>query len=79
MRALGLDAEIVSTGGTPNLANVGKLKGATEHRAGTYIFNDRMQVGCGAATLDDCALRSSRRWSAGRALSAGSSIPARRR
>ncbi len=47
---------IVSTGGTPNLANVGKLVGATEHRAGTYIFNDRMMVACGAATLDDCAL-----------------------
>lgn len=52
----GLSAEIVSTGGTPNLANVGQLAGATEHRAGTYIFNDRMQVACGSATLDDCAL-----------------------
>ena len=56
VRDLGLDAEIVSTGGTPNLVNVGGLKGATEHRAGTYIFNDRMMVACGAATLDDCAL-----------------------
>jgi len=56
VRDLGLDAEIVSTGGTPNLGNVGKLAGATEHRAGTYIFNDRMMVACGAATLDDCAL-----------------------
>ena len=52
----GLDAEIVSTGGTPNLGNVGRLAGATEHRAGTYIFNDRMMVACGAATPDDCAL-----------------------
>ena len=56
IRALGLDPGIVSTGGTPNLANVGKLAGATEHRAGTYIFNDRMMVACGAATLEDCAL-----------------------
>ena len=56
VRELGLDAKLVSTGGSPNLVNVGKLKGATEHRAGTYIFNDRMQVACGAATLDDCAL-----------------------
>ncbi len=56
VRALGLTPVIVSTGGTPNLENVGKLKGATEHRAGTYIFNDRMMVACGAATLDDCAL-----------------------
>jgi D-serine deaminase-like pyridoxal phosphate-dependent protein len=56
VRALGLEPRIVSTGGTPNLANAGQLKGATEHRAGTYIFNDRMMLACGAATLDDCAL-----------------------
>ena len=53
---LGLKAEIVSTGGTPNLVNLGSLAGATEHRAGTFIFNDRMMMACGAATLDDCAL-----------------------
>jgi D-serine deaminase-like pyridoxal phosphate-dependent protein len=47
---------MVSTGGTPNLANLGKLSGATEHRAGTSIFNDRMQVAAGSAALEDCAL-----------------------
>jgi D-serine deaminase-like pyridoxal phosphate-dependent protein len=57
VRALGLDASIVSTGGSPNLKNLGKLKGATEHRPGTYIYNDRMQVAAGVATLDDCALQ----------------------
>ena len=57
VRALGLDAAIVSTGGSPNLKNLGKLKGATEHRPGTYIYNDRMQVAAGVATLDDCALQ----------------------
>src|SRR5260370_4284189 len=56
VRAQGLDAEMVSTGGTPNLKNLGKLKGATEHRPGTYIYNDRMQVAAGVATWDDCAL-----------------------
>ncbi|HSP24105.1 MAG TPA: D-TA family PLP-dependent enzyme [Saliniramus sp.] len=56
IRAQGLDATIISTGGTPNLANLGRIKGATEHRAGTYIFNDRMMVACGAASLEDCAL-----------------------
>jgi len=56
VRALGLEPRIVSTGGTPNLENVGRLQGATEHRAGTYIFNDRMMIACGAATLEDCAL-----------------------
>jgi D-serine deaminase-like pyridoxal phosphate-dependent protein len=52
----GLEAKMVSTGGTPNLKNVGKLKGATEHRPGTYIYNDRMQVAAGVADWDDCAL-----------------------
>jgi D-serine deaminase-like pyridoxal phosphate-dependent protein len=56
VRALGAEPRIVSTGGTPNLTNLGKLAGATEHRAGTYIFNDRMMLSCGAATLQDCAL-----------------------
>ena len=56
VRAYGLDARQVSTGGTPNLNNLGKLKGATEHRPGTYIYNDRMQVAAGVASWDDCAL-----------------------
>jgi D-serine deaminase-like pyridoxal phosphate-dependent protein len=56
VREHGLDAAIVSTGGSPNLINLGKLKGATEHRPGTYIYNDRMQVQAGVATWDDCAL-----------------------
>ena len=55
-RALGLEARIVSTGGTPNLPNMGQLEGATEHRAGTYIFNDRMMLACGRGTPEDCAL-----------------------
>jgi len=56
VRADGLVPRIVSTGGTPNIANLGKIAGATEHRAGTYVFNDRMMLACGAATIDDCAL-----------------------
>ena len=56
VREHGLDAAMVSTGGTPNLKNLGSLKGATEHRPGTYIYNDRMQVAAGVATWDDCAL-----------------------
>src|SRR5256884_4772224 len=38
VRAQGLDAVMVSTGGTPNLKNLGKLNGATEHRPGAYIY-----------------------------------------
>ena len=56
VRTCGLDAQMVSTGGSPNLKNLGKLKGATEHRPGTYIYNDRMQVAAGVASWDDCAL-----------------------
>ena len=56
VRAHGLEATMVSTGGSPNLKNLGKLKGATEHRPGTYIYNDRMQVAAGVAGWDDCAL-----------------------
>ena len=56
LKSLGLEPGIISTGGTPNLPNIGKLAGATEHRAGTYIFNDRMMIAGGLATEDDCAL-----------------------
>ena len=56
VRALGLEPRIVSGGGTPNLAHLGRIRGTTEHRAGTYVFNDRMMMAAGAATLADCAL-----------------------
>lgn len=56
LASLGLKAALVSTGGSPNLPNVGQLHGATEHRSGTYIFNDRMQIKAGVAALEDCAL-----------------------
>src|SRR4051794_15672998 len=56
LREAGLEPSIVSTGGTPNLKNLGKLRGGTEHRFGTYIYNDRMQVAAGVASWDDCAL-----------------------
>jgi len=56
VREHGLDATMVSTGGSPNMKNLGKLKGATEHRPGTYIYNDRMQVAAGVAAWEDCAL-----------------------
>jgi D-serine deaminase-like pyridoxal phosphate-dependent protein len=57
VRESGLEPAIISSGGTPNIVNLGKLDGATEHRAGTYVFNDRMMMACGAASLDDCALQ----------------------
>ncbi|MCP8939601.1 D-TA family PLP-dependent enzyme [Alsobacter sp. SYSU M60028] len=56
LRAEGLGIEILSSGGTPNLLTLGQLRGVTEHRAGTSIFNDRMMMRAGVATLADCAL-----------------------
>jgi len=56
VRESGLTPSMISSGGTPNIANLGKIKGATEHRAGTYVFNDRMMMACGAAKPEDCAL-----------------------
>jgi D-serine deaminase-like pyridoxal phosphate-dependent protein len=56
IREAGLEPRIVSSGGTPNLPNLGKIKGVTEHRAGTSIFNDRMMLAAGVASLADCAL-----------------------
>ncbi len=56
VREAGLDPRIVSTGGTPNLVNLGKIDGVTEHRAGTSVFNDRMMLSAGVASLEDCAL-----------------------
>jgi D-serine deaminase-like pyridoxal phosphate-dependent protein len=56
IRELGLEPQIVSSGGTPNLLNLGKIKGVTEHRAGTSVFNDRMMLAAGFAQLQDCAL-----------------------
>ncbi|WP_460451458.1 D-TA family PLP-dependent enzyme [Alsobacter sp. SYSU BS001988] len=56
LRDAGLQARVISSGGTPNLAHLGKLSGVTEHRAGTCIYNDRMMMRAGVATLEDCAL-----------------------
>ena len=57
LSASGLIPEIISTGGTPNLVNLGQLDGATEHRSGTSIFNDRMMMAAGVADMKDCALK----------------------
>ncbi len=56
VESAGLACMRVSSGGTPNLATLGQVKIATEHRAGTYIYNDRSLVEAGACQLQDCAL-----------------------
>ena len=52
----GLPPAVVSNGGTPDFGRAGEVPSATELRPGTYIYNDCMQVGFGAATWDDCAM-----------------------
>jgi D-serine deaminase-like pyridoxal phosphate-dependent protein len=55
-RREGLAVEMVSSGGTPDLAHAHELVGVTEHRPGTYIYNDRSLVERGACGWEDCAL-----------------------
>ena len=55
LEADGLPCPVVSNGGTPNLARVAQVPVATEHRAGTYIYNDRSLIARGACAIADCA------------------------
>lgn len=52
----GIDCATVSSGGTPNLSRAHEAATATEHRAGTYIYNDRSLIEAGLCEVDDCAL-----------------------
>ena len=56
LEAAGHAVSVISTGGTPGLFAAGEMSVATEYRPGTYIYSDRMQVGWGHGTLEDCAL-----------------------
>ncbi len=54
--AEGIACPIVSNGGSPSLFDAHLVPAATEHRAGTYIYNDRSMVRAGHCTEDDCAM-----------------------
>jgi len=49
--------ERVSGGGTPNLWDAHTHPELTEHRAGIYVYGDRLTLRSGAVTMDTCALR----------------------
>ncbi len=51
-----LPCPVVSSGGTPNMWRAQEVPTATEHRAGTYIYNDRSLVRAEVCSVDDCAL-----------------------
>jgi D-serine deaminase-like pyridoxal phosphate-dependent protein len=55
-RTAGLDPEVVSGGSTPTLWRTHELRGVTEFRPGTYVYNDRTTAAIGACALADCAL-----------------------
>ena len=52
----GLHPRVVSGGSTPTLWHTHELKGVTEFRPGTYVYNDRTTAAIGASGWDDCAL-----------------------
>lgn len=56
LAAHGIPCPIVSNGGTPSLFSAHKVPSATEHRAGTYVYNDRAMARSGHCSLDDCAM-----------------------
>ncbi len=54
--AEGIPVPVVSGGGSPALLTLSDFPMMTEHRAGTYVYNDVMMVASGLATWDDCAM-----------------------
>jgi D-serine deaminase-like pyridoxal phosphate-dependent protein len=52
----GIDCPIRSTGGSPDLFAAHLVPSATEHRAGTYVYNDRSMIRAGHCTSDDLAM-----------------------
>lgn len=52
----GIENRIISTGGSPDMWKDEGLAGATEYRAGTYIYFDRSLAERKVCTYDDCAL-----------------------
>jgi D-serine deaminase-like pyridoxal phosphate-dependent protein len=57
LQGAGIPVPVVSGGGSPAIKGVGDFPMLTEYRAGTYIYNDVMQVTTGAVTWDDCAMK----------------------
>lgn len=52
----GIPCPVRSNGGSPDLWKAHLVSSATEHRAGTYIYNDRSMVRAGACGAQDLAM-----------------------
>jgi D-serine deaminase-like pyridoxal phosphate-dependent protein len=51
----GLPPAVVSGGSTPTLWSSHRIRGQTEIRPGTYVYNDRTTAAIGACAWEDCA------------------------
>jgi D-serine deaminase-like pyridoxal phosphate-dependent protein len=56
LRGAGIEVPNVTAGSTPTGKSVAEVSGITEVRAGTYVFNDLMQLSIGSAREDELAL-----------------------
>jgi D-serine deaminase-like pyridoxal phosphate-dependent protein len=52
----GIECLVRSSGGSPDLFLAHLVPTATEHRAGTYVYNDRSMVRAGHCSADDLAM-----------------------
>jgi D-serine deaminase-like pyridoxal phosphate-dependent protein len=57
LRDEGLPIERVSGGGTPCMWEAHTHPELTEHRAGIYVYGDRLTLRSGSVTLEDCAIK----------------------
>ncbi|MGV8984749.1 MAG: D-TA family PLP-dependent enzyme [Cypionkella sp.] len=56
LAAAGLECPVRSNGGSPDLWKAHLVPSATEHRAGTYVYNDRSMIRAGACGRGDLAM-----------------------
>lgn len=56
LNSRGLSADVISSGGSPDMWRAHEMPLATEYRIGTYAYNDRSLVTRGTCTWADCAL-----------------------
>lgn len=52
----GIDCPVRSNGGSPDFFSAHLVPSATEHRAGTYVYNDRSMLRAGHCTAGDLAM-----------------------
>lgn len=57
LAAEGIDCPVRSNGGSPDFFSAHLVPSATEHRAGTYVYNDRSMVRAGCCGTGDLAMQ----------------------